>query len=128
LSRPRSTNLVRFLDLVVVVVGAIPALALGAPVLGYVVGAGGWILGRLLQINEFRLTAGIADPTRAVGARLFGAFGRVFLMAAAIIVAAVAGGRKDGLTAAVVIFVAYTIAFAIRLANGRPPARAEEPR
>jgi hypothetical protein len=83
---------------------------------------------RLLQINEFRLTAGISDPTRAVGARLFGAFGRVFLMAGAIIAAAVAGGRKDGLTAAVVIFVAYSIAFAIRIASGRPPARGEEPR
>jgi hypothetical protein len=128
LSQSRSTNVLRFLDLVVVVVGAIPALALGAPALGYVIGAGGWIIQRLLQINEFRLTAGIADPTRAVGARLFGAFGRVFLMAGAIIVAAVAGGRKDGLTAALVVFVAYTIFFAIRLASGRPPARTEEPR
>jgi hypothetical protein len=113
---------------VVVVVGAIPALALGAPVVGYVVGAGGWIVQRTIQLNEYRLTAGIADPTRAVGARLFGAFGRVWLLAGAIVIAAVAGNRRDGLTAAIVIFVAYSIAFAIRLASGRPPERMQEPR
>ena len=63
----------RYLDVVVVAIAAIPALALGAPVFGYVMGAGAWIVQRAIQANEYRLTARIADPTRAVGARLFGA-------------------------------------------------------
>jgi hypothetical protein len=128
LSQPRSTTFLRLLDVAVVVVAAIPALALGAPVFGYVVGACGWIVQRTIQLNEYRLTSGIADPTRAVGARLFGSFGRVWLLAGAIVIAAVAGNRRDGLTAAIVILVAYSIAFAIRLASGRPPARPQEPR
>ncbi|HTX46387.1 MAG TPA: hypothetical protein VMD48_08925 [Solirubrobacteraceae bacterium] len=128
MSQSRSTTVLRFLDVVVVLVGAIPALALGAPVFGYVMGACGWIVARAIQLNERRLTAGIADPTRAVGVRLFAAFGRTFLLAGAIIVAAVAGERKDGLTAALVIFVAYSVAFVIRLMSGPPPPIAQEPR
>jgi hypothetical protein len=128
LAQSRSTTVLRFLDVVVVLVAAIPALALGAPVLGYVLGGGCWIVQRAIQANEFRLTAGIADPTRAVGARLFAAFGRIFLMAGAIVIAAVAGGRRDGLTATLVIFVAYSVFFVIRLASGRPPPRIQEPR
>lgn len=121
----RSSSILRFLDVVVVVVAAIPALALGAPVFGYVVGAAGWIVQRTLQANEHRLTAGIADPTKAVGARLFGSFGRVWLLVGAIVIAGVAGTRADGLTAALVIFCAYSIAFALRLLSGPPPSRAE---
>lgn len=126
--QPRSITILRFLDVVVVLVAAIPALALGAPVLGYVVGGCGWIVQRTIQLNEYRLTAGIVDPTRAVGARLFGAFGRIWLLVGAIVIAGVAGGRKDGLTAALVIFVAYSVAFVIRLVSGAPPARNQEPR
>jgi hypothetical protein len=37
------------------------------------------------------------------------------------VIAGVAGGRADGLTAALVIFGAYSIAFAIRLISGPPP-------
>jgi hypothetical protein len=117
--------ILRYLDVVVVVIAAVPALALGAPVFGYLMGAGGWIVQRALQANEYRLTARIADPTRAVGARLFGAFGRVWLLAGAIIIAGVVGHRADGLTAALTIFGAYSIAFVIRLISGRPPARSE---
>jgi hypothetical protein len=123
-----SITILRFLDVVVVLVAAIPALALGAPVLGYVVGGCGWIVQRTIQLNEYRLTAGIADPRKAVGARLFGSFGRVWLLVGTIVIAAVAGGRKDGLTAALVIFVAYSVAFVIRLLSGPPPARSQEPR
>jgi hypothetical protein len=124
LSQPRSTTVLRFLDVVVVVLAAIPALALGAPSLGYVIGGCGWIVQRAIQVNEHRLTAWIADPTRALGARLFGAFGRIWLLAGAIVIAGVAGSRPDGLTAALVIFGAYSIAFVVRLASGPPPSRA----
>ncbi len=113
----------RYLDVVVVVIAAIPALALGAPVFGYVMGSAGWIVQRVIQANEYRLTARIADPQRAVGARLFGSFGRVWLLAGAIIIAGVAGHRADGLTAAIVIFCAYSIAFVVKLLSGPPPSR-----
>jgi hypothetical protein len=112
--------LVRYPDIVAVVLAAIPALAFGAPVLGYALGGGVWILQRVLQANESRLV-GRFSGTQRVGAKLAAAFGRIWLMAGAIIVAGVAGHDKDGLTAAVVIFAAYTLAFSVRIISGPPP-------
>jgi hypothetical protein len=36
------------------------------------------------------------------------------------VLAAVIGGRRDGLAAALLIFGAYSVAFAMRLVGGRP--------
>jgi hypothetical protein len=116
--RPLPVLSPRLLDVAVIVVGAVPALALGAPVLGYCVGAAGWILSRLAQVVDRRFTARVEDPVRRAGVNLFEAFGRIWLLAAAIIVAALAGNHKDGLTAALVIFAAYSIAFIVRLIGG----------
>jgi hypothetical protein len=117
-------NTRKYLDLVVVVIAAIPALALGAPVLGYLVGAAAWLLQRGIQIADRRwYTAKLREPRQQLGIYLFESYGRIWLLAGAIIIAGVVGHRKDGLTAAVVIGGAYTIAFAIRLISGKPPER-----
>jgi len=114
----------RYLDVAVVAVAAIPALVLGAPVFGYAVGAAGWILQRIIAATDRRLVrrAG-ASPRQQVGFNLFEAFGRIWLLAGAIVIAGAAGGRADGLTAALLIFAAYSIAFAVRLLSGPPPPR-----
>ena len=114
----------RFLDVVIVVIAAAPAILLGAPALGYIVGGGGWLLQRAVQVTDRRWAARVRDPTRQVGVHVFEAFGRIWLLAGAIIVAGLAGGRADGLTAALVIFGAYSVAFAIRLLSGQPEERA----
>jgi hypothetical protein len=120
----RSMVVLRYLDVVLVAVAAAPALALGAPALGYVVGAAAWILSRAIAITDRRLMARKAGDDRALLVlNLFEPFMRIFLLAGAIVVAGVAGHRADGLTAAVVIFGAYTIAFVVRLASGPPPPR-----
>ena len=113
----------KYIDIAVVVIGAIVALALGAPALGVSVGAAGWILQRALQILDRRATAKVEDSLRRAGANLFEAFGRIWLLAGAIVVAAAVGDRKDGLAAAVVIFAAYSVAFVVRLMSGPPPER-----
>lgn len=122
--QPRLAS-VRYLDVAAVLVATVPALALGAPVLGYAIGGGAWLLQRLIQATDHVWTRRFAEPRAQVGARLFEAFGRIWLLAGAIVVAGVAGSRADGLTAALVIFCAYTIAFAIRLASGKPAPRAD---
>ena len=116
-------NARKYLDLAVVVIAAIPALALGAPALGYLVGAAAWILQRALQAFDFRQTAKIDESLRRAGIRTFEAFGRIWLLAGAIVLAAVVGNHKDGLAAALVICVAYSVAFVIRLMSGPPPER-----
>ncbi len=113
----------QYLDVIIVVIGALIAVLLGAPSLGVIVGAIGWILQRGLQVLDRRFTSRMRDPRRQVGINVTESFGRIFLLAAAIIVAGVAGGRADGLAAAVLIFAAYTVAFFIRIASGPPPER-----
>jgi hypothetical protein len=110
----------QYVDVVFVVIGAIVAVVLGAPAFGVIVGAAGWLLQRSLQVIDRRLTAGIEDSLRRAGIRSAEAFGRIWLLVGAIVVAGAVGGRKDGLAAALLIFAAYSIGFAIRLANGRP--------
>jgi hypothetical protein len=114
----------RYLDVAAVAIVAIPALALGAPVFGYAVGGGAWLLQRIIAVTDRRLVSKVTDnPRTQVGFSLFERFGRIWLLAGAIVIAGVAGGRADGLTAALVIFGAYSIAFVIRLASGPPPPR-----
>ncbi len=112
-----------YADVIVVVVGAIVALLLGAPALGCVIGALGWILQRAVQIVDRRLTARVDDSLRRAGYRSAEAFGRIWLLAGAIIAAAVIGGRRDGLAAAITIFAGYSVAFVIRVMSGPPPER-----
>src|SRR5271170_2639204 len=108
-----------YLDIVLVVVAAPVALALGAPVLGYLIAAGAWMLQRVVQQLDRRWIAGRGTDAR-FGLNLVDGFGRIWLLAGAIVLAAVIGGRSDGLTAALVIFCVYSIAFAMRVVEGRP--------
>jgi hypothetical protein len=117
--------ILRYLDVVLIAVAAPVALALGAPVLGYAVGAGAWIVQRILAEVDRRWIAGAREPRR-FGLNLVESFGRIWLLAGGIVLAGVVGGRADGLTAALLIFGAYSVAFAMRLVDGRPlggPAR-----
>jgi hypothetical protein len=117
-------SIARYLDVVVVAVGVAVALALGAPVLGCAIGAGAWVLQRVVAHLDRRWISSSSEPRTQLGLNLFEAFGRIWLLAGAIVLAGVLGGRADGLTAALVIFGAYSVAFAIRVLSG-PPARSQ---
>jgi hypothetical protein len=118
----RSIGISRYLDVVLVAVAAPLALALGAPTLGCLIGALAWIAQRVLAQADRRWIGKSREPRMQLGLNLAEAFGRIWLLAGAIIIAGVAGGRADGLTAGLVIFGAYSIAFAIRVISG-PPER-----
>ncbi len=123
----RNLSPLRFLDVAVIVVAAIPALALGAPVFGYVLGAGVWIVQRVAQSVDSRLLRDrYDDPVRLTLMTLGEAFGRIWLLVAAIIVAAVVGNHADGLTCTLVIFAAYTVSFVLRLIDGAAQAAARQ--
>ena len=114
-----AASVLAYLDVVLVVLAAPVAIALGAPPLGYLIAAGAWVLQRVLQQLDRRWIAGRGDDAR-FGLNLVDGFGRIWLLAGAIVLAAVIGGRGDGLTAALVIFCVYSIAFAMRVVEGRP--------
>ena len=115
-------RVVRYLDVVLVAIGAAVALSLGAPAVGYAIGGGTWILQRLVAEYDKRWVERTRQPVRQLGYRLFEAFGRIWLLAGGIIVAGVIA-RADGLTAALVIFGAYTVTLAIHILSGPPRRR-----
>ncbi|MGB7052632.1 MAG: hypothetical protein WBG41_13780 [Acidimicrobiales bacterium] len=118
----RSLLALRYLDVVLVVLAIVPALALGAPALGIAFGAGGWILQRVVGEVDRRWTGKASTPLKQLGVNLFEGFARIWLLAGVIVIAAVVGGRRDGLTASLVIFGAYSVAFAVKVISG-PPRR-----
>jgi hypothetical protein len=115
-----SMLILRYLDVILVVVATPVALALGAPALGFAIGAGAWVLQRILAEADRRWIRNTKTPRAQLGLNLFEAFGRIWLLAGAIVLAGIVGGRADGLTAALVIFAAYSVAFAIRVLSGKP--------
>ena len=114
-----AASVLAYLDVVLVVLAAPVAIALGASPLGYLIAAGAWVLQRVLQQLDRRWIAAKGADAR-FGLNLVDGFGRIWLLAGAIVLAAVIGGRRDGLTAALVIFCVYSIAFAMRVVEGRP--------
>jgi len=114
----------RYIDVIVLAIGAAIAIPLGAPVGGYAIGAGTWLLQRLVQGLDAHFIAKITAPVKHLGFSLFEAFGRIWLLAGGIILAIVVGDRAWAITAALIILVAYSLSFAVRVASGPPDRRA----
>jgi hypothetical protein len=87
---------------------------LGLPVLGYAVGAGVWILSRVLEAVLEHSARG-ADLRRAIGVKVGSMVGRVWLIGIGILAVGLAAEREDGFTAALVCLAAYTIHLATTL-------------
>jgi hypothetical protein len=107
--------LLRYLD-VVLVFAALPFVAFaGLPLLGYGVGAAAWILQRAAGAALERQARKTTDIRRQIGLNVGGTLARVWIVGGAILAVGLAGEREDGLTAAVLVFVAFTVYFALSL-------------
>jgi hypothetical protein len=109
----------RHLDLILVAVAVPVTLALGAPLVGVLVSAAAWLLQYVVARVGKSWIAKQGSNAR-FGLSLLDGFGRIWLLAGAIVIAALIGGRSDGLTAALMIFGAYSVAFVVRVVSGRP--------
>jgi hypothetical protein len=98
-----------YLDVVVLVVAAPIMLLIGVPAAGYLIGAGAWIVLRVVGVAVERVVPALHDPRGEVTLRLAYMLGRLFTLAIAVIVARNGAGRSDGLTALLVIVFAFTI-------------------
>lgn len=114
-----------YLDLLALACGAAVALALGAPAAGVIAGAGAWVLQRVLARLDRGLVMRAREPRNLLALNIAEAFGRIWLLAGAIIAAGVAGSRADGLACAITIGGAYSIAFAVRIFGGPPRSGAQ---
>ena len=109
-------TVLRYLDVILVVITA-PVLALlGAPALGVLVGAAVWVVQRAVAVGMERVARRNPDVRAAVGLNLAVAFARAWLVGLTILAVGLAGEREDGLAAALVVLAAFTVYFATALA------------
>ena len=113
---PEPLALLRYID-VVLVVAALPLVVLAdLPLLGYAVGALAWLAARGSGLLLERWAKRTSDPRKLAGVNLAGSMGRAWLVGGAIIAVGLAGERQDGLMAAVLVTVAFTVYFGVTLA------------
>jgi len=116
-----TATVLAYFDVVLLVVAAPIMLLIGVPAVGYLVGAGVWIVLRALGVA----VASIGDPRREVTLRLAYLMGRLFTLAIAVIVVRNSVGRDDGLTTLAVIVFAFTAQLVLSFLNrpSRPRSR-----
>jgi hypothetical protein len=115
----------RYLDVTLVVLAAPVAILAGAPTLGYATGATAWVLQRAAAALTEKAAAK-RDPRQQLGIGLASSMARSWLVALSILAVGLLAEREDGLTAAIVVIVAFTIYLALSLilrASERKPAR-----
>ncbi|HEX8156520.1 MAG TPA: hypothetical protein VF526_03945 [Solirubrobacteraceae bacterium] len=118
----------RYIDLVLLWLTVPLALVLGAPQLGVLVAAGVWTVQRFVALAVDRKVAAPKAAREAIALNMATMFARLWLMAGAVVVAGVGASREDGVAAAAVLLVAFTISLAATLlirslsrAGGSPP-------
>jgi hypothetical protein len=116
-----NVRVLRYFDVVLIIVAAPIMLLIGVPVVGYLVGAGAWIALRAVGVAVERMVSATSDAGRQISLRMTFMFSRLFLLALAVI-AARGTSKNDGLTALVVIAVAFTLSLGA-MAGTRPRSR-----
>jgi hypothetical protein len=106
---------VRYLDVLVVVLAAPFVVLMGGPVLGYVAGAVAWIACRIVGVLVERQAKRLANPRAIVGLNFAVLMGRAWVLGLTILLVGLEGERKDGLMAALLALVAFTIYLATTL-------------
>jgi hypothetical protein len=119
---PDGLFLLRYLDIVLVVVGAPILILMGASAVGYGVAAGAWIVLRIVGVGMDRFLAANVDARREISLRLAYLIARVFLLALVVILVRKGDGKDPALTSLGVIVFAFTIALATSFLN-RPRTR-----
>jgi hypothetical protein len=100
---------IRYLDCLVVVAFLPFALIAGLPALGVLVGAAAWLLQRALGTVIDARAAAAPDARSATGITFVGVMGRPFLLALTILAVGLLGEKRDGLAAAILVLVAFTV-------------------
>jgi peptidoglycan biosynthesis protein MviN/MurJ (putative lipid II flippase) len=107
--------IVRYLDVILVVFAAPFVVLMGGPVLGYAVAGGTWIVTRIGFAWLERRVRESGNARAQVGVGFAVLMGRAWLMGIAILVVGLAGDREDGLMAALLALVAFSVYFATQL-------------
>ena len=106
---------IRYLDVWLLILAAPFVVLLGAPVLGFVVGAVAWIIQRFAAVAIERRAARAADVKTTLGLNLGSLVLRAWLIGLTILAVGLIAEREDGLTAGITVLVAFTVYFATSL-------------
>ncbi len=101
--------LLRYLDIVLIVVAAPIMLLIGVSAEGYLVGAGVWIGLRGAGVVIERFAGDTSDMNRQITIRLAFLMGRLFALAITVILVRKDAGQDAGLACLAVIVFAYTV-------------------
>ncbi len=112
-----------YLDIVLVLVAAAVALALGAPAVGVAVGAIAWIVVRAASLVADRRLENVVELRRRLGLGVALGMLRVWVLACAIIAVGLTSSRANALATALVIFVAFSVYFAVSAVEHRQRKR-----
>ena len=104
----------RYLDIVLLIVALPIFLVAGLPMLGYAAGGGAWIVQRAIQILLNRKAAAAEDPRTVVGITAGSIIGRGWLVALTIFAAGLVD-NEAGLAAAVLVIVLFTAYFTVSM-------------
>jgi hypothetical protein len=111
----RVPAVVRYLDLVVLLL-ALPLFVLAdLPLPGYLVGGGAWLVQRSIQLWSDRRADESDDPRTVAGITAASMIGRGWLCAGAIFGIGLAEGDDAGLSAAVLVIALFTVYFTVRM-------------
>jgi hypothetical protein len=102
-------TLLRYFDVVLIVVAAPILLLIGVPADGYAFGAGAWIVLRGAEVAVDRAAGASGDARAEIGVRLAFMLSRLFLLALTIILVRRGEGQDAGLAALAVIVFAFTV-------------------
>ena len=127
----RAARAVRYFDLVLLIAALPVFLAADLPMLGYAVLAAAWLAQLGIELwAERRAGAELLAGNRRAAMGWVGAstLGRVWLVALAVLLVGLLGDREDGLAAAVLAAVLFTVHFAGRFLARAIESPAEEGR
>jgi hypothetical protein len=108
----RPASVLRYMDVVLIVVAAPIMLLIGVSAAGYLIAGGAWIALRAVGIGVDRYAAGV-DLTRSTAIRMVYMLGRLFALAILVILVRKADGQDAGLASLAVIVFAFTASLVI---------------
>lgn len=112
----RSLSVLRYFDVLVLLVAAPIMLLIGVSASGYLIATAAWITLRLVGVAVDRYAATV-DITRSTAIRMVYMLTRLFGLALVVILVRQADGQSAGLTCLAVVVFAFTISLFISALN-----------
>lgn len=113
---PTSVRVLRNVDLIVLALALILFVAAGFPILGWVTGAGAWLIQRGVSEVAVRRAEASDDTRTKVGLLAGSIIARGWIVALIIVGVGLASKRTVGLSAAVLFLATFTIYLAVTMA------------